>query len=513
MSGQPGSPRVKATWHLAKVKPALGENKDVQAVDAELNLTVADGLGKAKFGIKGWGPEPVRAEVSLPMKLALKPFVVDVPSSGRLRGKLAADLDLALIPRMLALDDQRIAGQARLDLALSGTLDEPKLTGRVKISDGRYESVKIGAVVKDVRADLAADGPRIRLIDLAATDGENGRISARGMIDLDPKKRFPFQVKLDLEKARVVRLDLLQATCSGAIAFKGRTSDAALSGEIIVEQGEANLPESMPPTVVDLEVTEINTDKPIEPVERSASEKRFKLGLNLGLKWPGRFFVRGQGLESEWKGELKIAGEASTPKIRGGLAVVRGRYEFLDQRFKLTNGTIAFNGSTPPSPMVDITGETELDDITATMKITGLAQNPKIDLSSDPSLPSDEILARVLFGKALNQITPLQALSLAQAAKKLTMGGGGDSGFDPLKTTRKMLGVDSLDVKKGEEGGTTLGVGKYLSEKVYVEAETGTDPGSDKITIELELSPNMSLESEIGSDSTGGVGINWKRDY
>ena len=64
-----------------------------------------------------------------------------------------------------------------------------------------------------------------------------------------------------------------------------------------------------------------------------------------------------------------------------------------------------------------------------------------------------------------------------------------------------------------EDGETRVGAGKYLSDKVYLEFETGSDEDSGAANIEVEIAPNIVIESEIGQDARGGAGIFWKRDY
>ena len=55
--------------------------------------------------------------------------------------------------------------------------------------------------------------------------------------------------------------------------------------------------------------------------------------------------------------------------------------------------------------------------------------------------------------------------------------------------------------------------GKYLSQDVYVEGETGTAEQSSKARVEVEILPNLSLQAETGTDANSGVGLKWKYDY
>ena len=95
---------------------------------------------------------------------------------------------------------------------------------------------------------------------------------------------------------------------------------------------------------------------------------------------------------------------------------------------------------------------------------------------------------------------------------------GGSSVFDPIGSTRDLLGVDTITIDtqdaNGNEG-VNLGVGKYLNEKVYLELQRTPDPSQPwKGNVEIELAPKINLESSAGG-STGieGAEITWKHDY
>ena len=80
---------------------------------------------------------------------------------------------------------------------------------------------------------------------------------------------------------------------------------------------------------------------------------------------------------------------------------------------------------------------------------------------------------------------------------------------------RDLLGVDQLEIKQsGEESGeVSIGAGKYLGEGVYLEVERGLGPGSAKGRVEVEVTPHITVETDVGGDFDPGFGIKWKRDY
>jgi autotransporter translocation and assembly factor TamB len=126
-------------------------------------------------------------------------------------------------------------------------------------------------------------------------------------------------------------------------------------------------------------------------------------------------------------------------------------------------------------------------------------------------MPSDEILARLLFGRSVSEVGPLQAAQLAHAVSVLAGGGGPDF----LGHSRQLLGADQLEVRfeEGNIDEATISAGKYLTDRIYLEVEKGMHFESGKTSVEVEVTPRITIESEVGEDSEGGIGIQWKRDY
>jgi translocation and assembly module TamB len=211
-------------------------------------------------------------------------------------------------------------------------------------------------------------------------------------------------------------------------------------------------------------------------------------------------------------GALKITGTADAPIITGALKLRRGDFNLLSRRLEFSEGTVTFSGGEKIDPILNFVANTKLPEADVTVTVTGSAAKPVIALTSSPTLPQDEILARLLFGKASGALSPFEAVQLAQAMAELT---GVESGPGVLDKLRKSLGLDRLDVEAGE-GATTapsLSAGRYVSRGVFVGAKQGTTPGSSAATVEIELTPNVKIETDVGADSSGKAGINLEWNY
>ena len=114
----------------------------------------------------------------------------------------------------------------------------------------------------------------------------------------------------------------------------------------------------------------------------------------------------------------------------------------------------------------------------------------------------------------MGSLTPFQAVKLAYAVN--TLRGNGSGGImDLFDRTRRILGVDQIELRQSENnnGESAISVGKYLRDDIYIELEKGFTEGSGKVSVEIEVTPDISVESDMGVDSEGGLGINWKWDY
>jgi translocation and assembly module TamB len=227
---------------------------------------------------------------------------------------------------------------------------------------------------------------------------------------------------------------------------------------------------------------------------------------------PEQVFVRGRGLDAELGGKLKISGTADQPVILGDLNLRRGDFNLLSRRLQFQSGKVSFSGGKEINPLLDFVATTKLTAADVTVTVGGTATKPSIALTSSPALPQDELLAQLLFGKASGALSPFEAVQLAQAAAEISGVGGGAGTLDKF---RSALGLDRLDIQSGEgaNAGPSLSAGRYVTRNVFVGAKQGTDPKSSAATVEIELTPNLKLETDVGADANSKAGINWEWNY
>jgi translocation and assembly module TamB len=482
--------------------------------DLSLDATLARDSLAARLELMGFAERPLTADLSLPVGFGLEPFRFSLEPGAPLRGAVDGAVDLGRALALAPVEGLRVAGLLDLDLGLGGTLARPTVDGDVAMQGGSLQHLATGIDLTDLGLRLEGRGREVALTQLAAKDRIGGTLGGNGTVTLLDDGGVRYRAQVDMARLRVLSNELGTVVLSSDIDAAGTQTGARVGGTVTVESADIAIPDVVGPSIPVIEVTEVNAGLgAVEPAAGPAesSSAPFDLTLDLTINVPARLFVRGRGLDSEWGGTLTVKGPATAPEIVGELEFRRGFLDLLDKRFEIRRGVISFVGSQPPLPMIDLEATARSEEIQAVVRLTGPAANPKLELTSEPVLPQDEILSRLLFGRSVTRLTPVQGLRLAAAVDTLR-GGGGLS--DVLSTLRKGLGVDTLDVAGGETAQeSTAKAGKYVSDNVFVEVERGVAEGSGKARVQVELTPNLSVSTEVDERSQSGIGLEYRYDY
>ncbi len=513
LSGPSAAPRGTLD---AKVE---GLEIDHGSEDAEVPpLTVT---AKGRYGAEGLvlegevvgiGQKPASFSGSLPLNLVAYPPAAELSTTAPVKGRLVWDGKVEPLVALLASDVMRMEGAVEVDFALAGSLDRPRVSGKAVLTEGLYENFVTGTLLQPLEIALGAEDDRIVVERFAGRDPGGGRLSLSGYVSLADPSGLAMDLKATAEKSLVVKRDDVTAIMDADLALAGDLDKALLRGTIRSDRVEIGIVDSLPPSLTPLEVTTINAAGE-EEVEETAAASAGPAFLHLDVKalFPARVFVRGRGLDSEWQGEFTLTGTAETPALQGALRPVRGGFTFAGRSFDLEReGAITFRASDDLDPELDIAAVYTGDDFTARVHFGGKASDPVIELTSVPEMPRDEIISQVLFGKDSTQLSAAEAFQVAEAAATLAGGGSG-----VLDIAREKLGVDVLTLAPGQEEGDLGAVkaGKYVSDDVFVGVEQGTTQESSKATMEVELSPSVTVESGVGANQETSVGVRWKWDY
>ncbi len=469
---------------------------------------IADGMATLDATIASRALRTGTVTLHQPLTLSLSPFAFTLPEQGlEARAQLAGNLSAlaGFLPATLVL-----SGDVNLDVRAEGNPLAPVSAGSLSLARTTLKDQTSGIALHDITLSARFDSDAIVIDTLSARDKREGVLSANGRLMLAPGQ-WPVDATLKMTRidpftraaAPLATMPVIDGVLSADLRLTGARKDYLLAGSVSSEKLDITLPATFSSSVPQLNVVEKRTQ------QASDLPGLETLSLDIAASMPRQIFVRGWGLDAEFGGALEIGGTAAEPVVSGTLQTLRGRYEEFGRKFTLARARIDFRGAIPPSPYLDIVAETKVTDITAQVVLGGSASKPAVTFTSTPALPQEDVLAHILFGKDRASISPTQALQIAQTINRFS--GGGGAGFDPLGQLRSGFGLDDLSVDSDGEGGTTVGAGKYIADNVYLQVGGGNKGGEAKV--QVELTPNIKVESKIGQESQAGGGIFWEWEY
>lgn len=408
-----------------------------------------------------------------------------------------------------------VRGPVALAIDAGGRLGDPRLTGTITARGARVENLTLGTVVDNVMLDGRFTGSRLDLTSFSGTIGKDGKVGGAGTVDLSAERGFPLDVTAKLDNAQAINRDDLRATMSGTLKLHNDGSGGKVGGALDIVRARYRLGRAA--ANADVPVLAVS-ERNVELLGRAPPKvvKPTLWTLDVAVTAHDNVVVEGLGLNSVWRGALRIAGLATTPDVSGRVQLVRGDYDFSGKRFSLTRGDVRFAGGNPPDPVIDIVAENTSSGFTADLSLTGTALHPDIRFSSTPALPEDEVLSRVLFGTSITTLSAPEAIQLAGALASLRSNGRGvGAALDPFGAVRKGLRIDRLralpaDTTTGRK--TSIAAGKYIGRRLYVELATDAQ-GYSATSIEFALSRTFSILSTVATLGGTSVDLRVKRDY
>jgi translocation and assembly module TamB len=547
------SPRLNLRVALANITPALIEPfaptlHVAGRIDAEAALTGTTAAPGGTVTLHGSGlRETTGAAASLPPAALLaradlhgRAATVDVrldagstshvtvtgtaPISAAAAMNLAIGgrLDLALINPIMEAAGRRVVGVLTLALSATGTVAAPRIAGSVGLDGGSFQDFAQGIELSKMTARIRAEREDLVIDSFNATAG-TGTIAIAGRIGaLAPN--IPLDLTVTARNAEPIQSDLLTARFDTDVHVSGAVSTGmAASGTVHILRADINVPNSLPPSVAVLNVRRPGEKPPPPP------SPPLPIRLDLTLEAPRAIFVRGHGLDAELGGRLHIGGTLAALQPSGHFDMIRGSFALVTSTLNFTTGQVGFDGGQITDPSIDFEATSDSGNVLATLAVTGYASAPKISLSSNPTLPQDEVLAHLLFQSSTSQLSPFQLASIATALASIAgvNTGGGVGGL--LGTVRQGLGLDELSIGNGmgnptgatptagtaaakNENAPTLQAGRYVAPGVYVGAAQGTTGNGTAAQVQIDIAKGLKLETQVGGNSNG-VGVTYQFNY
>ena len=429
----------------------------------------------------------------LEVQLQIDPRPEAKPINGEFR---LSGFDLA-VARPFVPMVERLRGQLNGSGQLAGSLQQPTLNGQLLLTGGEIAGSELPTAFEDLRVRLLIEGERLN-IDGDWRAGEQGRGSLSGALDWRDELDLDLAIKGSRLPVVVEPYADLEVEPDLRIVLSGK--ELAVSGRIEVPRGAITVRELPPATV------RISEDTVI--VGREAEEPATPLAVKMDIDvevGQDRLRFSGFGLTADLAGYLHIGDNLDA---RGELQLKNGRYRAYGQRLTIRRAELLFTGMiSQPFLNIEAIRRIDAENVVAGLRITGSAEQPRIDVFSEPAMSQEQALAYLVLGRALGADTGDSNL-LAQAA--LGLGLAGSSSITGGLAQR--LGIQDFQLDtEGTGAGTSVVATGRLTERLALRYGVGVFEPSNTIALRYQLTRRIFLEAASGLASS--LDVFYRRDF
>ena len=389
---------------------------------------------------------------------------------------------------------EKAAGSLNANLRLGGNLQSPQLFGQMQLNGVDVEGNFMPFDMQPSQLAMNFNGTTSTLQGVVRT--QRGQINLSGDADWSQINNWRARVAAQGSKVRITVPPMVRLDVSPDLVFEATPTLFTLDGRVDVPWARIvvhDLPESAVGTSSD-EVM-LNADlKPEKP--KSAA---IPINSNLIVHVGNNVRMDAFGLKARLTGDLKVTQDQQGLGLNGQINIPEGRYHAYGQDLIVRKGELIFSGPVD-QPLLNIEAIRNPDatenDVTAGVRITGTADEPKAEIFSDPAMSQQEALSYLLRGQGLES-----GQSDSAAMTSALVGLGVAQSGQVVGKIGETFGVSNLALDtEGVGDSSQVVVSGYVLPGLQVKYGVGIFDSLATLTLRYRLMPKLYLEAVSGLD-------------
>ena len=471
-----------------------GPLKDKARIEAHLSIPVLKAAYQSlQIGIS----RPIRADYADSV-ITLQPAEIvgtdtslraqgRIPIGGNSQPTLTAQGSINLKILQVVAPSVQSSGKLALDVRSSGKA----INGQVQFQNVALSTPDAPLGVDNLNGTLDIGNDRVQVSKMTAEVG-GGSMSLAGSVAYQPSVQF--NLALQGKSIRLRYPDGLRSLLEANVAFSGTPQASTMNGRVLID----NL--SFTP---DFDLAKFSDQFSTGgTVSQPGFADTVRLAINLQSQnlnaVSSQVSIAGQVA-------LQVGGTAANPVITGRTTLNSGELFFRNVRYQLQRGVITFDNPNETHPVLNVTVNTIIEQYNLTLNMRGRLDKLTTSYTSDPPLPTADIINLVARGKtteeqnASSQST--DSMIASQAAGELA------------GSVQKLAGISALQIDP------TLGGNQNPSARIAIQQRVtknllfsfSTDvsqPGSEIVQGEYQVNKRWSVS--VQRDQLGGVAVDGK---
>jgi hypothetical protein len=291
-----------------------------------------------------------------------------------------------LIPMFEAVPQGVPVGEIDAQLEMAGSLDDPRFAGSMAAHGVGFTFAGMEEVYRDVHTVGTFEGNTLRLQDIRASIGKEGRVSGAGTLRFGGLEVKDYHFDLRADRILVNSIPQVLALVSGNIA---------VDAESVLDQA------IVPMFTGDLQVHEAIITQEFGGSSVGggvlASTDLPEWLADVSVDAPGNVWIKNTTVDMELEGQVQVVRNTAGLSVNGVANIRRGNYSLYLERFEITRGELDFSRYPGFQPEMDIEARQGRPGSRIYVHLTGRPpDNLRWSLSSDRGETSDQ-LQQALF--------------------------------------------------------------------------------------------------------------------
>jgi len=513
-------------FDLAMLKPFLTNQTQLSGVfsgDARVNWTADGKLPTGSLALKGNGVKVAQdvqgntlpvAFNTININAALRDgraqldWLIRIVNNGQLDGNVQItdpqqrrtlggnvnirNISLAIINPAL-MQGESIKGNLNSNLRLGGTAQQPQVFGQLGLKDVNVKGNFMPVDLTRASLNMVFNGMSSTLNGLLQT--AQGNINLTGDADWSQLGNWRARVAAKGSRVRVTVPPMVRMDVSPDVVFEATPAAFNLDGRVDIPWARITVQE-VPESAVGVSSDEVMLDKNLKPIEPQTAS--IPINSNLIIHVGNDVRLSAFGLKARLNGDLKMVQDKSGLGLNGQINIPSGRFHAYGQDLIVRKGELQFAGP-PDQPYINLEAirnpDATEDSVTAGLRVTGLADEPKVEVFSDPAMSQQEALSYLLRGQGLKSDGDGNALTSALVGLGVAQSG------QVVGKIGETFGVSNLALDTTGVGDSQqVQVSGYVLPGLQVKYGVGIFDSLATLTLRYRLMPKLYLEAVSGVD-------------
>jgi translocation and assembly module TamB len=420
---------------------------------------------------------------------------IPISAQGNISMMLKGTVNLELA--QLFDPDVRSSGQLRFNIDSHGPINGSEFAGEIDIVDANFASVDLPVGLQHGNGALTLTKDRISIKSFKGDVG-GGTITAQGGVALSPVVQF--DLGLSTQGARILYPQGMRENVDANLRLSGSTDNAVLGGSV-------NLSDLSFTQAFDMNsfIGQFSGSMPAPPSRGFAQN----LQLSVAVNSTNSINLTNRTLSIGGTANLLLRGTAADPVLLGRINLSNGDIFLNGNRFKLSGGTIQFVNPSETQPVVNLTLTTSIQQYNISLRFQGPVEQLRTQYSSDPALPSADIINLLAFGQT-TEASNANPTPTNQAAESLV---ASQVSSNVTSRVSKVAGISQLSINPVLAGSSTQGppganitIQQRVTSNLFVTFSTNVaSTQSQIIQGQYQVSPRVALSAT--RDPNGGFAL------